>query len=145
MTNIFNSISHMYIKRNRVVNYEITYKVASPFYQVRSSDKLKKDSTGPMATNIDRTIAFDEQPTTTKSIESLIKWSPEFIWQIKNVISSSQLSLWPPNLTKHWVLLRSSSTESRNLLKTWGYVTNKKWYSSTATRFMTTKRDKGLA
>lgn len=69
----------MHIKRNRVVNYEITYKVASPFYQVRSSDKLKKDSTGPMDTNIDRTIAFDEQPTTTKSIESLIKWSPKFI------------------------------------------------------------------
>ena len=46
-------------------------------------------STRPVATKFDREeIASDEKMLFTKSHNPLITWTPQVVWQIKNVVSS---------------------------------------------------------
>ena len=79
----------------------------------------------PMATKLNRKVAYDEKMLSTKSYNPLITWTHQVAWQIKNVILYLQFHETCSNKTKQdgglWY-------EVANLRVKWYHVTNKKTF-----------------
>ena len=63
----------------------------------------------PIATKLDREVASDERMLFAKPHNLFIMWIYQVTLQIKNVISPIPRDMWPPNVTRWWLLIRENS------------------------------------
>ena len=60
----------------------------------------------PMATKLGRVMIYDEGKPCMNFHDPLIMWSRNVKWQMKKVISPLLQSIWQPNLTGCWLMVR---------------------------------------
>ena len=116
--------------------------------------------TRPIATELDRGVAFDEKMLFIKSHHLLITWIHQVIWQIKNVIYPFPWDFWPLIWAELWShklsffvhmtmpakleMVMAYEKRSTPTMVTWhnSRLANKKSYISVFTWPMTTKLNK---
>ena len=67
----------------------------------------------PIATKLDREVAFDKKMLFAEPHNLFITWIYQVTWQIKNVLSPIPRDLWTPNLTRWLLLIRKNSISNR--------------------------------
>ena len=87
-------------------------------------------------------MVYDEEKSPMMTHDFLNTWSHEVTWQIKSLISPITKSLWPPNLTGRWLMMRKlfhNVTWPSDYVVTWSHVTNAKLNISFSKRYMIIK------
>ena len=79
-------------------------------------------TTMPMAIKRGRVGIYNEELSSIKSWNPLIKWSSKVTWNINSLVSLLQQVLWLPNLVRCLLTMRSFHPESHTTVWTCGYV-----------------------
>ena len=75
-----------------------------------------------MATKLGRVGIYNQKLPSINSHNPLITWSCKVTWNIRSVISSIQRGLWPPNMARWWLTMRSFQPKKYTTLWTYGQV-----------------------
>ena len=76
----------------------------------------------PMAIKRGRVKIYNEELSSIKSWNPLIKWSSKVTWNINSLLSLLQQVLWLPNLVRCLLTMRSFHPESHTTVWIYGYV-----------------------
>ena len=91
---------------------------------MRSCDKLNNISITAicLATKLGMVGIYNQKFPFINSNNSLMTWSCKVTWNIRYAISLLQQGLWPPNLVRWWLAMRSFHPKSYTKLWTRGHV-----------------------
>ena len=91
----------------RVAIYKVTWSSYHMIlrHHVTRQNHCISTTTVPMAMKLSRMVTYLEGLLTSKSYNTLIKWSCNVTWQTKSIISLLSECLWPPKLTGWYLIL----------------------------------------